>query len=237
MNPMNYYFYSEAPKFEPFNRMDRDINELPAKLSMKYADGENEFKEEVEYIGPNQHRVQLQYYSEKQNPITTDYELGYTRKSNLTIKGTEMIPPETLAVYPCVFNDDGIQDFDSFFENENGSFRPMSLLGTYTLSPSRTAKGIASGTLIMEVDSFTTYQSRQVQYTLNDEQLIINGTIQNDFDHNLRLRISNSFLIAEQFEFGVNEFIEVALLKNDMYQIEIIIKPSGVINHTCRLLR
>ena len=227
---MNFLFKSEAPKFEYVEGADQ------TRLSFKFADDENEFEAEVEYIGPNAHYVYFQYYNDKDEEVQCQYEAKYINKSEIKIAGEETVPPRTIVIYRLQFDEEALQDFDSVFEDQVGMHYPVALLGTYAATPSPSARGIAAGKLLIEVDSHTSYQSRAVEYTLNDEALLMNVTTQNDGDTNKRLRISNNFLFAENFDLEVQDLIEIALLPMDIYKIEIIVKPSGVVETSCRLL-
>ena len=135
------------------------------------------------------------------------------------------------------FDADALQNFDNVFEDQIGMHYPVALLGTYAATPSPSARGIAAGKLLIMVDSLTSSQCpRAIEYTLNDEALIMNVTTQNDGNTNQRLRITNNFLFAENFDFEVQNLIEIALLPMDIYRIEIVVKPSGVVETSCRLL-
>ena len=237
MNSKHFLFKSEAPKFEPVLLPEMHQNyELPTKSSFVFKDEDWKLEEVVEYMGPRPHEITFQYLNPEPE-IVSAYEIGYTRKSDFRIKGEDTIAQNGEVLYNYRFNDDGIQDFDSILVKDNEAYRPMALLGTYSLTPSPSAKGIAAGTIIMDVDTQTKHQSRQVEYTLNDEAFLIVVTANNDGNETVRLRISNSFTFAENFDFGVKNLIEVAVLAQDIYKIEIVIKPSGAVTHNCRLLR
>ena len=173
---------------------------------------------------------------DQEEEIETTYCIQYTSKSNIKITGQEIIPPKTIIIYNLQFDEDALQNFDSIFEDAVGYHYPVSLLGTYALSPSPSAMGVAAGKLMVQVDSPNSYQSRQIEYTLNDEALLINVTSQNDGPNTMRLTIENSFIFAENFDFDNQKVLQIALLPNDLYKIQLIIKPSGEIQATFRLL-
>ena len=228
---MNFLFKSEAPRFEFIEGAEQ------TRLTFKFADNEHQFDQEVEYVGPNAHNVYFQYYNDKDEEVTCQYETKYTGKSEIKLTGEEKIPPRTIIIYHLQFDADALQNFDNVFEDQIGMHYPVALLGTYAATPSPSARGIAAGKLLIMVDSLTSSQcSRAIEYTLNDEAMIMNVTTQNDGNTNQRLRITNNFLFAENFDFEVQDLIEIALLPNDIYKIQIVVKPSGVVETSCRLL-
>lgn len=231
---MNFVFKSEAPKFEVTQGVEQ---ENKTRLMFKFADNEHDFEQEVEYVGPYAHNVYFQYYNDTDEDVYCEYETKYTGKSEIKLTGEEKIPPRTIIIYHLQFDEDALQNFDSVFEDQVGMHYPISLLGTYAATPSPSARGIAAGKLLIKVDSLTTSQCpRAIEYTLNDEALCMDVLTQNDGNTNQRLRITNNFLFAENFDFEVQDLIEIALLPSDIYKIQIVVKPSGVVETSCRLL-
>ena len=74
---MNFLFKSEAPRFEFIEGAEQ------TRLTFKFADNEHQFDQEVEYVGPNAHNVYFQYYNDKDEEVTCQYETKYTGKSEI----------------------------------------------------------------------------------------------------------------------------------------------------------
>ena len=74
-----------------------------------------------------------------------------------------------------------------------------------------------------------------MEYTLQDESLLLDLVSHNTTNQNYRLKITNSFLFAEVMDADINDLVEVAMLPEDVYKIKINIRPSGRI--TCSVER
>lgn len=236
---MKFYFCSEAPQFEaPLAEM-HDLHEMPTRIALKFKDAEYQFREQVVYTGPNLQNVFFQYYNEEENEMLVKYKVSYTRKSDVSITAEESIPAKSMIMMNMQFDETALQDFDTAFEvpaREEAFYRPVALLGTYALSPSPSARGLGSGKLCINVLSDTTINSRYVDYMLNDEALLLNVTTQNNENETFKVIIKNTFVFAEHFDFEDQTLIDINLHPNELYKIEIVIRPSGAITYSCRQL-
>ena len=236
---MDFYFCSEAPQFEEPLAEVHDMQEMPTRLALRFNDDENEFLEQVVYTGPNHQNVFFQYYNEDENEILVKYRVAFTRKSNVSITGEESIPANSMIMLNMQFDQNALQDFDTAFENparQEPFYRPVALLGTYALSPSPSARGLGSGKLCINVTSGTIFNSRHIDYLLNDEALLLNVTTANNENESFKVVIKNTFVFAQHFDFEDQTLIDIDLHPNELYKIEIIIRPSGAITHSCRQL-
>ena len=159
-------------------------------------------------------------------------------QSTQTHRGQVAVPPHhTVTVY-CEYNVDGIEDLDYVLHNSKGKENPVSwLLGAFVFSRTRQSKGIGSGKLMAIYDNLSHTETREIEYLLLDEQLIVRMNATNPSKEKYRLRLTNSFIFAENFDLDITkDLVEICVMPKDIYRIEVIIKPSGEIITNCRRL-
>ena len=216
----------------PFYEADENNNNK-TRLSLNFNIQGEEMMEQLEMLPRQLHDTYAHLQNETEEPIPIQFEIELVRKSQIKISGEEMIPARTSFGFGLQTNENSIHDFNYWFADQNDIQRPVWLMGTHALVPSLFAGGFASGKLITIIDSPDFKESRCLEYTLQDECLLLDLTTHNTTTQNYRLRISNSFLFAEVMDFDVQELIEVAILPQDVYQIKINIRPSGRITCSC----
>ena len=136
----------------------------------------------------------------------------------------------------CEFNKCEIADLDYVLHCDNEP-KPVSwLLGSFTFSRTLSSKGIGSGKFMAIYDNLDHRESREINYQLMDEKLLIVMNATNPSDEMYRLRITNSFLWAENFDLNETDLIEIVVRPKDIYKIEVVIIPSGQVQTSCRRL-
>ena len=219
------YFATDAPTFEGNNN--------DSKLSFSFNVQDEDYKEELQMLPRRLHKTFAHINNESDEPLPINFEIELVSKSQIKISGEELVPARTIIGFQLQTNVNSIHNFNYWFGDQIGIQKPVWLLGTHALIPSLFGGGIASGKLITTIDSPDFKESRCLEYTLQDECLLLDLSTHNTTNQNYRLRITNSFLFAEVMDFDVQELVEVAILPQDVYQIKINIRPSGRITCTC----
>ena len=159
-----------------------------------------------------------------------------TTKSMQIHKGKVEVPPgDTVTIY-CEFDKCEIADFDYVLHRDSEP-KPVSwLLGSFTFSRTVSARGIGSGKLMAIYDNLDRRETREINYQLMDEKLLLVMNATNPTDEMYRLRITNSFLWAENFDLNETDLIEIVVRPKDIYKIEVVVIPSGQVQTSCRRL-
>ena len=223
------FLSTNAPFYEAAENNNR------TRLGLNFNIQDEEIMEQLEMLPRQLHETYTHLNNDTYEPMPIRFEFELVRKSQIKISGEELIPARTMIGFGLQTNENSIHDFNYYFADQIDIHRPVWLMGTHALVPSLFAGGFASGKLITQIDSPDYKESRCVEYTLQDECLLLDLTTHNETNQNYRLRINNSFLFAEVMDFEVQELVEVAILPQDVYQIKINIRPSGRI--TCSVDR
>ena len=222
------YFSTDAPFFEAENNN-------ATRLALSFNVQDEDMKEELEMMPRRLHETYAQINNETDEPMSIKFEIELVRQSQIKISGEEQVPARTVIGFRLQTNENSIHDFNYFLADQIDIYKPVWLMGTHALLPSLFAGGIASGKLILQIDSPDFKESRCLEYTLQDECLLLDLVSHNTTNQNYRLKITNSFLFAEVMDADINDLVEVAMLPEDVYKIKINIRPSGRI--TCSVER
>ena len=213
------YFSTDAPFYEA------EYNNT--KLSLTFNVEDDEIKEELQMLPRRLHDTYAQWNNDSDEPKTIEFEVELINKSQIKFKGEEIVPARTIFGLGLQSNQNSIHQLNYWFADQVDIKKPVWLLGTHALIPSLFGGGIASGKLITTIDSQDFKESRSLEYTLQDECLLLDLSTHNTTNKNYRLKISNSFLFAEVMDFDVQDLVEIAMLPDDVYTIKINIRPSG----------
>ena len=197
------------------------------KLSLTFNFGDGEMKEELQMLPRRLHDTFVQWNNDSDEPKSIEFEVELINKSQIKFTGEEIVPARTIFGLGLQSNQNSIHELNYWFADQVDIKKPVWLLGTHALIPSLFGGGIASGKLITTIDSPDFKESRSLEYTLQDECLLLDLSTHNTTNKNYRLRISNSFLFAEVMDFDVQDLVEIAMLPEDVYTIKINIRPSG----------
>ena len=227
------YFNADAQRYNGEPNENRDF----ARLRFTVNHNEEHFNEELRTMQFRLHEAYLQVNNESDVPTTLDFEIEHSRKSSIKITGTENILARKSIAFGLQFNENAIQDFDYVHADANGYKKPVWLMGTFALLPALNMdNGIAAGKVIAVIDAPNSKESRTIEYTLLDECIHMNMTATNTSGQWFRLKITNSFLFAATAGLEVKDLVEEALRPNDMFQVRIMIRPSGRVSCTNRRL-
>ena len=225
------YISSDAPEFEAIQQ-----NDTSARIRLDISLDETEWEQELQAVPFNRHYTLAQVSNNNDEPAQANFTIELINKSQIKITGQELLPARTSVAIALHHDENAIHNFDYFLEDQIGIKKPVWLLGSYSLVPSLFVNGIAAGKIVAEIDSPNSKETRTIEYTLQDECVLMNLTSENTSGQNYRLKITNSFIFAEEMDFDIQELVEVALLPDDLYNIRIMIRPSGRVTCNCRRL-
>ena len=179
----------------------------------------------------------IQWQNNTDEPETVEYVIKLVDQSMQTLSGVIQVPARNIVAVYFEFAKNEIAEFDYTLHDQTGEKSINWCLGGYHFSRTLRTKGIASGKLVIIYDDPDYEETRTMEYNLLDEKLMFVMWGTSPTQKKYRLRIVNSFLFAEDFELDdVNELVEICVLPQDIYKIEIIILPSGKIDVNCRRL-
>ena len=179
----------------------------------------------------------IQWQNNSDEAETIEYEIKLVDQSLQKLSGSIQVPPRTIVAIYFEFANTEIAEFDYLLHDQTGDKRINWCLGGYHFSRTIRTKGIASGKVIAIYDNNDHEEHRTIEYNLLDEKLMLVMNATNPTNTKYRLRLVNSFLFAENFNLDeINDLVEICVLPQDIYKIEVIIKPSGEIDVNSRRL-
>ena len=169
------------------------------------------------------------FHNVEDTPIVIKSSVKLTGESQLINSAEIVLPGRSTATCTYEFHALAVSDIDCVIQDaEDNLVNPYLILGSNEFQP---GEGLAGGKLIIETDSPAEYDCRSIQYTLDDQDLVLKLEADNISRKRFRLRISNCYLYnhSGQNLLEFEELIEVAFFPNDCYNIRIRINADGTV--------
>ena len=127
------------------------------------------------------------------------------------------------------FNTNGVSDVECLITDENGDFiHRYSILGANEF---QAGEGVAGGKIVIEIDNNRECETRSIEYTLADQDLMLNLEADNESTERFRLRISNCYLYNSGGRnlLDFDEIMVLAFFPRDFYNLKIRVGANGVV--------
>ena len=208
------------------------INANDAALGANIAEFDFEFEGEIikaAFIAERTNRFfNFNYKNENENQVRMDYKISITgNRSQMIHSSFVIVPPNHTFFVNFDFTNSSIDDIEStIISPEDDLLDACFVLGSTKLTP---GYGLAAGKLIVELETLESYKIKELEYTLNNNCLVLNWEADNISNKNVRMTISNCYLYNTDGEnlMEMNELLQFALLPGDRYDITIEITPVG----------
>ena len=173
------------------------------------------------------------YHNFEMTPVIIRISVKLTGESQLINSAEIVLPGRSRAECTYEFNALAISDIDCVIQDaDDNLINPYFILGSNEFRP---GEGLAGGKLIIETDSPTEYECRSIEYTLDDQDLVLKLEADNVSQKRFRLTISNCYLYnaSGQNLLQFDELIQVAFFPEDSYNLQIRINADGTVaaNH------
>ena len=156
-------------------------------------------------------------------------EVTVTGRSQLINTHEIRVPMFAKAHCNYEFNTNGVSDVDCVLTDANGDFiERYTILGANEFKP---GEGAAGGKILIEIDNNQYSETRSVEYTLMDQDLMLNLEADNESTERFRLRISNCYLYnsGDRNLLDFQEVMELAFFPRDFYNLKIRVGANGVV--------
>jgi len=176
-----------------------------------------------------------QFHNFEENEVQMSILASLTNRSQILHDVKIDIPARSTINFSYEFNSIGISDIDAVIEDIEGNLQnPYFILGSNELRP---ASGLASGKLIFEVDSNENLDTRAIQYTLVDNDLLLDLEADNISNKQFRLKITNCYLYNGDRKnlLDLEEILQLAFFPGDCVNLKIRICADGTV--TCQFER
>ena len=169
------------------------------------------------------------YHNFEDTPVVIQIAVKLTGESQLINSAEIILPGRSTAECRYEFNALAISDIDTIIQDADDNLvNPYFILGSNEF---RTGEGLAGGKVIIETDSPNDYECRSIEYTLDDQDLLLNLEADNISQKRFRLTISNCYLYnaSGQNLLEFEELVQVAFFPNDCYNLMIRINADGTV--------
>ena len=175
------------------------------------------------------------HHNFEEEPVMMAISATLTTRSQIINTVNVTIPPRSTLHFSYEMNSIGLSDIDAVVEDADGQLQnPYFLLGSNEL---RSSSGLAGGKIVFEIDSRTHSDTRAIEYTLVDNDLVLDLEADNISEKRFRLRIFNCYLYnaSDNNLLDFQEILEVAFFPGDRVNLKIKVRANG--NVSCRYER
>ena len=159
--------------------------------------------------------------------IGIHFTVGFPNLNQIIKSRDFQIPARSSIYLDLEFNSLGVSDIDStIVTGDNTITNPYFILGAKEFRPS---EGVAGGKIIIEVKSGDGEDIREIEYFLNDYDLVLDLEADNNTDEDCQLVIKNCFLWnANDLDiFEIKDLVNISFNANDCYNLKIRINAEG----------